>query len=240
MKFILCFLLMAFSTAKADVFNINLMAYYTSQTLYKGAQVWPKSSFLAAPGLQFFDRKLSIYGPNISWKFHSSKEDPFKVTTGARYWDDDRPLIRLAEGDEDYRNQRSSILEYYIKSEYNFGWKNKFGVGVYIGRELVRYKKWYFDFHAKAPILPFTSLVGTISHAQGDTNRYLYGPEAVSGWGYASLGIRFVIPFVPWDGIIINNLDKTWVLQGANKNADYVRSNSDHLSFNTRWVWNAF
>jgi len=49
-----------------------------------------------------------------------------------------------------------------------------------------------------------------------------------------------VIPFVPWDGIIINTLEKTWVLQGANKNADYVRGNTDHLSFNTRWVWNAF
>ncbi len=234
------FLVTASVSVRADVFNINLMAFISAQTIYKGAQIWPKTTFLVAPGLQFFDRRLHIYGPNISWNFHSSKEDPIKLTFGGRYWDDDRPLIRPTGGDEDYRNQRSDSLEFYLKGNYSFGWKNKFAVGFYVGRDVIRYESWYSEFNAKVPLLPFTSLVGTISHAEGDTNRYLYGPESISGWGYGALAIRLVIPFVPWDGIIINSLEQSWVLKGANKNADYVRGNGDHLTFSTRWIWNVF
>lgn len=239
MRIVALILFLISTSAFSDTFNINLMGFFQTQNVYRGAQIWPRGSGLIAPGFQFFDRKLSLNGPNLNYAFFP-KDSLFKFDTGIRYWDDDKPFIELNKGEEDYRNQRDYSLEYYIKSSLSFGWKDKFDFGFYLGRDLVRYRAFYGDIHLKIPVLPFTSIVTKVSLAQGDTNRYLYGPEAVSGIGYGSLTLRFVMPFVPWDGIIINSLEKSWIFKGANKAADYVRGNDDHLTFSTRWIWNVF
>ena len=240
LKLVFLSFLFSFPPCFADVFNIDLMYFYQTQTLYRGAKIWPKGTMLAAPGFLFFERKLKIFGPSISYSLFNNKEAPLKLDFGTRYFNDDKPLFDLGHHSADYRNRRKKSIEAYSKIQYNFGFKNKFFVGFYLGKELTSYKGLYSELSAGVPILPFTSIVGKLSYAEKKTNQYIYGPESISGIGYGSLGINLVLPNVPWDGIIINQLHHTWILKKQNQNADYIRGDKKQLIFSTRFIWKVF
>ena len=237
--FLVFIIFFSINIVKADLFNINLMAFYSSQTILRGAQTWPRFFLFTAPGFEFFNRKLSLYGPNITSSFFD-KKSPFQIAMGFKFINDDRPFIRYSNDIGDYRNKRRNALEFFFRSAIQLGIKKKYRLALYMGRDLINYKKFYSELNASMPILPLTSFTGSLSWAQGDANRYLYGPEAVSGYGFGSIGVRTVIPFVPWNGIIINSLENSWVLKGSNRAADYVRGKGEHLTFATRWIWNIY
>jgi hypothetical protein len=216
------------------------MSAFSTQSIYRGAQIWPYPTMMIGPGLLFFDKHLKVFGPSVSYDFFPERESVFKLEIGARYFNDDRPWIRFNDHEEDYRNQRSDSIDSNIKFSYAFGPKKKFEVGAMVSRELYRFKGTYSEFRLQAPLFPLTKISGKVSVADSRYNKYLYGPTSLSGTGYAALGLTIVIPFVPWDGIIINNFEQSWVTQTTNRNADYVRGNGDHFQFSTRWMWNAF
>lgn len=224
----------------ADTFNIDLMFFYQSQSIYRGAQIWPKGSIMAAPGFLFFERKLKIFGPNISYSFFPERDSHFKMDIGAKLFNDGDPLFSLGKAQLDYKNRRKKSLEAFTKFRYQFGFKNKFFISIFLAREIIEHKGLYSELSAGAPLFPFTSLVGKLSYAEKKTNQYIYGPEGVSGTGFGSLGINLVIPFVPWDGVIINQLTQSWILNKENQNADYIRGDKRQLTFSTRWIWKCF
>lgn len=223
-----------------DAFNIDLMISYQNPLVYRGTLIWPQGSMIAGPGFLFFDRRLKVFGPSIIFSIIPKEESSFSWDIGARYFNDNEPYIRIRNYTNSHRNQRDGSLESYTRFNYKFGPRGKFFFDLYLGRELIEHRGLYGEFRFGFPILPFTSITGGISHAEKSTNQYLYGPEGVSGDGYALAGIKFVIPFVPWDGIIINQLHHTWVTQRENRLADYVRGDSNHWSFTTRWIWKAY
>lgn len=234
------FFLFLIKNCWADTFNIDLMFFYQTQSVYRGAQIWPKGSVMAAPGFLFFDRKLKIYGPNISYTLFPEADSQFKMDLGARLFNDGDPLFSLGKAQLDHKNRRKKSLETYANFRYQFGFKNKFFINLYLGREVIEHLGLYSQLGIGAPLFPFTSLVGKISFAEKKTNQYLYGPEGVSGTGFGSIGINLVFPFVPWDGIIVNQLTHSWVLIKENQSADYIRSDTRQLTFSTRWIWKIF
>lgn len=234
------FLLILCGPTQADLFNISMMAMFNSQSIHRGAQIWPDPSAFAGPGLLFFDKKLKIFGPSLIYDFFPERESQIKLEAGFRYFEDQRPWIRFKSREEDYRNQRRTSTETNLKFSYAFGYRNKFELGAFIAREIYRFNGHYTELRAQTPLLPFTTLAAKASFADDRFNQYLYGPTSASGIGYHALELKLVIPFVPWDGIIINSLEQSWVSQSQNENADYVRGDGDHLTFTTRWIWNAY
>jgi hypothetical protein len=234
------FLLIFSCLTQADVFNITLMAMFNSQSVYRGAQLWPDPGAMVGPGFLFFDRRLKVFGPSIFYDFFPGRDNSFKLEIGARYFNDNRPWLRFKEREEGYRNQRKDSMETNLKFSYAFGYRKKFEVGAMIAKEVHRFYGNYSEVRLQTPLLPFTTLAGKLSLAEKSYNQYLYGPTSKSGTGYAAMELTFVFPFVPWKGVIINSLEQSWVTQTINRNADYVRGNGDHLKFTTRWMWNAF
>lgn len=216
------------------------MMNYQTSTIHRGAQIWPKNSLMLGPGFLFFDRQLKVFGPNIIYSLFPEKDSSIHIDFGVRYFDDNKPLFYFGHHNEDYRNQRKNSLESYTSFSYNFGFKKKFSIGFSISKELIDYEGLYSELKLGAPIAPFTSLSALLSFAEKSSNQYLYGNTAISGVGYSQLGTTIVIPFVPWDGIIINQLNYSWIIKDTNKNADYIRGNDRHWVFSTRWIWKVF
>lgn len=241
MKKIILFLLIFTKNSYADFFNITAMGFFNTKSVFRGAEFWPYPSMIVAPGFLFFDRHLKVFGPNISYDFFPKRESSFRLELGLRYINDDEPpFFQFKNHEEDYRNQRKDAIDSSINFAYRFGEKKRYQLGMVLAKEVMRFKGVYSEFNASAPILPLTSLRGRFSIADDRYNKYLYGPESNSGTGFAAIGITIVIPFVPWDGIIINNFEQSWVTQTQNRNANYVRGDGDHFQFSTRWIWNAF
>lgn len=224
---------------QAETIHMSVMAAAQGQSVYRGAPIWPKASALAGPSFTFFE-KLVVRGPNIDFLFYNPRESSLEIELGIHYFDDNKPLFSFGKHSGDHRNQRKNSLESTFKFRYKFGYKKKFYIGSLLASDHIAYKGFYGEIHGGLPLLPFTSLNVKFSLADRSANQYFYGPESIGGYGHSSLGITFVIPFVPWDGVIINSFEKSWVLRGINQNADYVRGQGIQNVLSTRWIFNVF
>lgn len=221
----------------AKPFGLRVFANYQSAQVYRGALIWPEGSGLAGPGLVFFER-LYIFGPNIYFS-PTKRGDSFQWRSGLSFVDDDDPPLSFGDHVEDYRNRRKSSLEAYVTGSYNFGWRKKFRIGGYLGREVKEGLGLHTEAFVGVPFLPFTTLTSRISFSEKGMSRYIYGPESISGFGYSSLNLNAVFPFVPWDGIIMGGWTRSWVLKGINQQADYIRGDSIQDVVYLRLFWNA-
>lgn len=238
-KIVVLFTLFALShKVIAKPFGVRVMANYSSQQIYRGAVIWPKPTALAGPMLVFYDR-VYFAGPNLFYS-PTNREDQFRWRTGLTFFDDDDPPLSFGDHEEDYRNRRKSSAEYYFQASYNFGFRNKFQVGIFASREIKEGFGLHGEVFAASPLLPFTTLQARYSVSEKAMGKYLYGSDGDGGPGYFSLAINAVYPFVPWDGIIMANYARSWVVQGVNKHADFVRGNDQNDVFSLRIFWNAY
>ncbi|EQC45353.1 hypothetical protein [Bacteriovorax sp. Seq25_V] len=224
----------------ANPVSLTLFAGYANQLAYKGAPTWPGPSLIIAPFFAFFDGHLRLTGPGLTWAFYD-REDQHQFEIGFKYSDGaQKPMIRLNDTTESFRNKRRSVVDTNIKYTYRFGEKNRWGFGVDIEREIHRYNGVSSEFAFYAPLIPLVSFKYSINIAEKSSNQYAYGPEANGGVGYQSYTISNFIPFVPWNGRIINTLSYSVIGQGASRHADYVRGDYKNWIFITRWMWSIF
>ena len=223
---------------KADkAFGIQTMAFYSSQQNFRGAVIWPEPIFFPGPMLVFYE-KLYLAGPNIFFS-PTKRTDQFQWRVGSQFIDDDDPPISFGDHEEDFRNRRKSTIETYFQGSYSFGPRKGFRIGTFISRDWKEGNGLHAEFFAGMPLLPFTTLQGRVSFSEKAMSQYIYGPSSQSGVGFSSLGVNGVIPFVPWDGVILVNFTRFWVMQDSNKSADFVRGDSKNNVFSLRVVWNA-
>ncbi len=211
------------------------MGAFSTNALYRGALIWNRPGFMIGPGFTLWKR-LHIYGPHIA--LESSREDSFQFKIGARYYDDGKPMFSLGKGQETYRQGRADSLEAYIAGMYSFGKRKNFGVGVHFAKEVLEYKGLYARLMLKAPILPFTGLHWHLAVAEQSHNHYLYGHGAVSGLAHMDVKLITVIPFVPWDGMIMSSLNYSRVVQDHNRQASLVYDRPDNFQYSIRAFWN--
>ena len=214
------------------------MGFVQSKSVYKGAETWPKATGLVGIGITLYE-VLSIRGPSVTYHPFSRK-DPWELNVGVRYFNDNRPWMDFSNHEEDYRNQRGDSVNSFASLKYKFGLRNKFFFGLSVEKELIEHYGWHTEASAGVPLVPYTSLSGTYSFAGGKSNKYAYGPEAVNGEGFFSLGLKVVFPHLPWPGIAMILADKSWILQDENKNADYVRGHSQNFVLSTRVIWSFY
>jgi len=241
-RFIVLFLLVFFiprvnRAQRAKAFGIRAVAFYSSQQLFRGAVIWPKPIFFPAPMLVFYER-FFLAGPNLFFS-PTKREDSFQWRIGSQFIDDDDPPISLGTHEEDYRNRRKSTIETNIQGSYSFGERKGYRVGGLLAREWKEGNGLHTEVFAAAPLLPFTSLRARVSFSEKGMSQYVHGPSGSSGIGFTSLGINGVMPFVPWDGIILVNFTRFWIMQEANQQADFIRGDDKNNVFSFRVVWNA-
>ncbi len=236
-----CLLILAIlpSLAAAKNFSMSLGGFINSSSVLRGAQTWSKPSLMAGPSFTFFN-KVAVRGPSVQYSLFN-RESPFELGFGVSLIDDDEPLLTLGGQDEDYRNQRDSTWELQLSFKYKFGFFNKFFVGGMIGKDIDETKGLYSEVQLGAPgLIKYTSFEYKISFAESAVNRYYYGPEGVSGRGWQEISFKYVMPFVPWEGIVINKLAYSKVLQEQNKSADYIRQRDTNLVLSSMIIWNLF
>ena len=69
-------------------------------------------------------------------------------------------------------------------------------------------------------------------------NDHLYGPSAKESLGFQSLEFKHVIPFVPWEGIVIQSVTHSWLVEKESRNAEFVRGEDEHLTYQLTVIWN--
>ncbi len=220
-----------------DKFGVKAMAFYSSQQLFRGAVVWPKPNVFAAPMLIFYE-KVFVAGPNIYFS-PTQRVDFFQWRLGTQFIDDNRPPLSLGDHEEDFRNQRKSSIETYFRGSFHFGKRGKFKLGTLLAREWKEGNGLHSEFFIGSPFLPFTSLEARVSFSEKAMSQYIHGRSAVSGHGFTSLGINGVMPFVPWDGVILLNFTQFWIAKQVNREADFIRGDSKKSLFSIRIIWNA-
>ncbi|MCP4912141.1 MAG: hypothetical protein GY909_03395 [Oligoflexia bacterium] len=236
MKNLIALLFLVISLNSLASVKITLFGMGQSQSIFRGAVTYSKPSAMLGPSFTFFD-SIVLAGPNIFFKAGDRNKDSVTYKIGVRYIDDNVPMF-VSESKNDFKNQRRNTIESYAEASYRFGWRNKFGFSTELMKEWKRHKKSMATFSAFAPILPFTSLKGTISLAQKEMNQYIYGPSGTSGVGFSSLNINTVIPFVPWEGIAMLGATQYWINKEANQNAEYIRGDDKNMNFYFRIIWN--
>jgi hypothetical protein len=213
---------------------MKLGGFFNSQSVFRGAQTWPKPSIMAGPSFVFYER-VSIKGPSVEYSF-LSKESPFHLTSKVMLHSDSKPLISIGSHDEDYRNQRSSTFEFQTSFSFKF---RGFSSGVMIAKDLDETKSLYSEIKLGVPAyIKFLSLEYLIGIGEKGANQYAYGPTAHSGAGWHQLSLKYLMISLPWDGVIINSASYSKIIQDKNKAADYIRSNDANFIVSTIIVWN--
>ena len=223
---------------KQPWFNLSLTAFALSQKLFRGAVFYPYPVIFAGPAITLFGH-LSLRGPHIAWVY-GKRRSPQKMTIGARWISDGAPLLTLHnkfDQRRDYRASRTDSLELYGNYAYRFGVRNLFSIGSEWAQELAHHRGQYLAVYLGLPLYKFLSLTLRTGLGSSAHNRYLYGPEGRAGLAHQDASVRYVIPRLPWQGLIMLELSWHWVLQSANQTAHLVRGN-DHVSkVSTRWLW---
>jgi hypothetical protein len=226
----------------SDKLSISLALMGQTQRNYRGAQTWPVPTVMAGPSFTFY-RKLSLRGPRLNYNFSSHKRSaPWKLNLGIGAIGDGKPLFSLESHNEDFRNQRSSSFEMYLRGSYKFGFLKLFQVGGKIVQDIREHYGNYQEVFVGAPTIKYTKIFAGLDRASTKSNQYAYGPEAVSGIGHMYLKLQLVIPphLLPWKGIIMTSAKSSWITSSENKNADYVRGRDETHVLSTRMIWNVY
>lgn len=239
-KFMLFISIFCFGSAGlGQLLEVELMSYFSTSTVFRGALIWPGSSLMAGPGFKLFDGKLKVYGPHVYYTDYLIQGDQFEtlLDVGVQYFDDSEPMVKLTSHEKDFRNQRPSTLESFFRLKQKFGWRKLFSLEFSAFREMIRTHGAQIETGLKVPVLPFTSLAFDLGLGDKAMNSYLFGEGADSGLNFGSLGLTVVIPKLPWTGVIISSVKRTWLWQDGNRNADFVRGADIHTTFSSRWIW---
>ncbi|MGB0454950.1 MAG: hypothetical protein ACPGJV_14665 [Bacteriovoracaceae bacterium] len=216
---------------------MSFMTFYQTKSLFRGAETWTKPNGMVGVSLRLYEHFV-IRGPALGYEVFTHKDSPHKLDFGIRYIDDGEPLIRFSDSEESFRNKRKGALESSASYRYKFGFKNLFYVGGSLSRDWIAYKSQYYELNVGAPVIIFTKLNLSYGFGSLKTNTYNYGEGAKSGSGFFKYGLSHVMPYVPWEGIIIWSWDRSKVISSENRNANYVRGDGDYTQFSVRLIWN--
>lgn len=221
--------------------KVDLMAFLSSQQVFRGAVFYPYASMGIGPGFTFF-KQFALRGPNLAW-FKGTRESSSQYELGMRLISDGDPMLKFSskfDEDTDFRAARSDSFEFYYKYNYRFGFKNLFEIGAFFTKEVHRHKGVYTGLHFKVPVYKYTSLTFKTGVGSSFHNKYIYGPEAKSGLADQAITLRYVLPKLPWQGVIIFEAAGSWVIQSENRAADFIRNEGNQLIASTRWVWSIY
>jgi hypothetical protein len=214
--------------------QVFLLSNFTSLSTFRGAETWPIPSLLVLPGVSFYERWFLRRG--LLYKFFP-RSYPWELNASVEIFDDTRPLLPLAYHSPDHRNLRPAVWEFRLEGKYRFGFRNLFSVGSKLAQALTEYKGLYSEIRLEAPIFIFTTASITSSYAAPTTNRYLYGPEGLGGFGYGELSLNSIMPYLGIPGISFAQLKYSWLWQEANRSADYIRDRHEILRLQWTWIW---
>lgn len=235
-KSILLVLCLLPNLVQAKNFGMSLGAFINSNSVFRGAQTWPKPSMMAGPSFTIFE-KLSLKGPHLEYSF-LDKDSSFELRSGVKLLSDGEPLISLGGHEEDYRNQRSSSFEFQTSFSYKY---RGFSAGLMLAKDLDETKALYSELKLGVPAyIKFLSASYLLGMGEKGANQYSYGPTAVSGIGWHQFSLKYLMIKMPWKGVLIHSLSYSKVLQSKNKTADFVRSNDGNTTFSSIAVWDLF
>jgi hypothetical protein len=223
------------SFAQEKAIHLSFSSSYKNEHVFRGAETWPAPTFFIDPSLVVYE-KIFIQGTTFLYSFFN-KDSPFYLKAGLSYIDDNKPYFDSSNHKEDYRNQRPSSLELSTTFRYHFGPQNSFYVGLNYFKEVKNHLGQFVELTAGLPLLPYSSL--HIKSGRGDklANQYIYGPSASSGEGFRSILLSFQIPHVSWDGMIEAHVERFWVVQAKNRNAEYIKGKYINDTLSLMFVW---
>ncbi len=221
---------------QAKPFRVTLAGAFSSQRIYRGAITWPKPTVILGPAFIFYER-LKLAGPALNYSFFDQAHF-LELKTGFRFYSDGKPWISFSDHREDHRNQRKSSLEANFQIKYKFGPRKKFSISGFLGRDIKEYNGFYSALSLRVPVWFFTSLSGKLGWAEKSTAIYLYGLTAREGFADADLTLNTIFPFVPWKGVAMFYLKRSWILEGENRSANYVVGQAINNTFGFRLIWN--
>jgi hypothetical protein len=240
--FFFCFFLIIAKTSYSKNIDLSLMAAAQTQSVFRGVSLWPDPQAMTGIGVTLFNH-WQLRGPNLTYEVYSprDKQNNKVLNFHLKYFDDNRPMIRFKSRERGFRNQRKNMLELGTQFEYQWGDYKSFMLGGFLGYEMIDYQNLYNEIYGGLPGgFKKTKLKLGLALAPKDTQQYLFGPEAKGGLAHVFAEYSHVIPKLPWDGIIMNSLESTWITSGVNKQADYVRGDSHNMVLATRWIWNFY
>lgn len=231
-KFLFVLILtLACSKAFSDV-RVNLMLGYKNRSLYRGAEIWPDPTYMIGPSFTF-NNVVHLRGPTLSYA-PFGRNAPFTFGLGIAYFDDGAPFFTLTDHQKDHRNKRPDSTDLFTYFGFNLG---LLSLQFNLSKEIDEYKGLYGEAALNLKLIPFTTFNAKVGVGENSTNKYIFGPEAVSGAGHYSYGVSIMLPFLPWGGRLLNSFDQSVILKGENRHADYVRGRYSLSSYALRMMW---
>ncbi len=216
-----------------------MAVFSASQQVLRGAVFFPQWSFMFGPSLSFLDRQITIRGPRISWQKTWPELENLSTEVGLRYLRDGNPPFTLGsdfDEETDYRASRSDSLESFLNLHFRFGFRELFAVSLNIVPELHRHRGFFYQLGFTAPLYRFISLETRIGTATASHNEYIYGEGASSGFTHQDLNLSYFYPKLLGARFLLQ-LQQSWILQTANRQADRVRGNGDQIVLRCGLIW---
>ena len=230
---VLCLSFFSPTPAKALEFDWDLMAFYETQIVRRGALFWPDPGIFVGPTVTVNGR-LKIRGPQLIYKTFP-KESSFQWEFGTLWINDDGPLIRLTDHEKDFRSSRRQTFEAFTELKYKFGFHNLGHLALMLSRDVKEHSGHYARLKLSIPILPLLIAIGKVSYGDQDMHEYFYGVGGNAGTGFWSTGGRLICP-LPLNGALIGELTYTELFQEENQQASLVQGAYKHTFASARIV----
>lgn len=234
LAFILCIATSTELNAQ-DVVQIGLFTFYKHRDIHRGALIWDNPTAGAFPAITLFDT-LSVGWGTLT--FSKDLNENHKISFGNSFWDDDEPqaVFRINGGEEDFKNQRQGTYGVFFKYRYKLpGW---FRYSIMYEKDLNEHYGDYLYGTLAITVVPLFRFGVGVGLSDGQSARYLYGPEALNGTGHYDYYAQFFLPFLPYGGVFVLRVIKTRIPKRPNQQADYIRGNSNNSSFAARIMYN--
>lgn len=215
--------------------DLSAVLIFQSSNVEKGALIWPGASILPGIGITLFD-KLSIQGPRIVWS-QFDRESSYHLNITTKRFDDGAPWIKLSDHKKSYRNLRDPVWESEIEFRYKFGFRKMFYVGAKFANAWNEYESTYSELQVGSPFIPFVQIEAALGFMPNKTAQYYYGPGAESGVSHLKTSVKYVFTKLPWNGIFINQLGYSYIIQSKNQEAFFIRGQKDNIFFSSMLAW---
>jgi hypothetical protein len=195
----------------------NFSLIYSSLSEYRGALTWNHPFVFPGIGI-VINNSFFIDGPRVRYVISPSKK--FKISFSVNYFSDNGPLIWRNAYNLDHKNDRDYSLDSSIKFSYSF-YRTRLSVNV--KKELIEHYGVRVNAGIRVPLIPLLSAGYSQSWGDLESNKYAYGPTAISGQGHRKVYVNLFIPFMPFGGIMIANYSLSEIINETNRNGYYVK-----------------
>lgn len=213
----------------------SLNIFYSNKIVYQGALIWDAPFMGIIPSFVFYDMvSIGTGGLSVFKKIN----EIHTISLGASYFNDNKPgipIIRLKNGEEDFKNTRGSTYGAYLK--YDLKLKPILNLSLLYQKDLKRHHGNYYNGKISTSIIPLLTLGAGAGIGDIRNNQYAYGPTAIKGVGYVEGFASLMLPFLPWHGRLMLNYSYSKITQDENRNADYIRGKDSNNIFNSTASW---